>query len=97
MLPKVLPKIELVELVAPMLEELCGGDAAAAEDLAGQLWQRLTGGQGRVEAAEDKGTRALVAAVNLGDNMGIEDEADKRARELEEEAQRLSALAVDDR
>ena len=37
---------DLVEYVAPMLEELCGGDDAAARTKAEALWARLKGGAG---------------------------------------------------
>lgn len=92
---QVLPKVDLVEMVAPMLEELTDGDAEAAEALAGRLWERLTGGQGVVEAVE-VAPRALAAAVHLGDNMGVEDEAEKRAAAAAA-ADKLATMTVDDR
>mmetsp|Transcript_1826 Transcript_1826/g.4755 ORF Transcript_1826/g.4755 Transcript_1826/m.4755 type:complete len:654 (+) Transcript_1826:192-2153(+) len=92
---EVLPKVDLVEMVAPMLEELTGGDTDAAEALAGKLWERLTGGQGLVEAVEEA-PRALAAAVHLGDNLGVEDEAEKRAAAAAA-ADKLATMTVDDR
>ena len=40
----VLEKDDLVDFVAPMLEEMCGGDEDAARAKAESLWDRLTAG-----------------------------------------------------
>jgi hypothetical protein len=89
-----LPKADLVELVAPMLEEITGGDDAKGEEIAEALWERLTGGHGLLEAVEDA-PRALATAVHLGNNLGVEDEAEKRAAAAAA-ADKLATLSVDD-
>lgn len=91
---EVLPKADLVELVTPMLEEITGGDDAKGEEIAEALWERLTGGHGLLEAVEDA-PRALATAVHLGNNLGVEDEAEKRAAAAAA-ADKLATLSVDD-
>ena len=67
---EVLPRDELVELVAPMLDELCGGDGAAAEARADDVWRRLTEGEGAATAADEELTHRLESAVRIGEGGG---------------------------
>mmetsp|Transcript_8463 Transcript_8463/g.31260 ORF Transcript_8463/g.31260 Transcript_8463/m.31260 type:complete len:347 (+) Transcript_8463:98-1138(+) len=60
---KVLPREDLVEMVAPMLEELCDGDESKADTLATSLWETLSAEHG---TAQETGFRKLENAVRMG-------------------------------
>ena len=47
----VLERDDLVDFVAPMLDEMCGGDEDAARAKAESLWDRLTGGSAALSSA----------------------------------------------
>ena len=75
---KVLPQEELVELVVPMLEELCEGDESQAEALANTLWQQLCVEHGGAEQQqEEEGFRRLETAVRMGGEEQPEEQVDE--------------------
>jgi len=59
-------KAAALEFAAPLLEEHCDGDEAAAEQLVGKIWAALAGGGGEVAAEEDEPiVRKLQSAVDM--------------------------------
>ena len=61
---RALPKEEMVDFIVPMIEEACGGEAAAYER-AESVWHRLTADNG--ESVATSGTRKLLGApLSLG-------------------------------
>jgi hypothetical protein len=65
-------KDEYLEYVAPLLEELCGGDDDAARAKAEALWDKLTGGGGNAGgggsgSGSGSGSRNVAGSGSVGD------------------------------
>ena len=82
-------KEELIDYVAPMLEELCAGDDDAARAKAEALWDKLTGGgNGGGGGGDDASATAQPAVVKRapislgGGTSRLEDQAMKEAEAM---------------
>ena len=75
---------DLVEFVAPMLDETCGGDEALARAMATSLWERLVGDAGTAKDTPKDVTRKAPISLGGGEMSALEaktvaDEAAARA------------------